>query len=455
MNDKPFSDDPELLIAAGVVDNHIDAIDAIVNSHVTDAVVASRLAKIVQDVEYRQAPPSPSVHFAEGRHRRAQPNPFPMEIRGGRPYLQMRSDVVDDCLEMPPLHGRWALLQTVLSGQQPGSNHETRLAVDGNNSTRMVVIKRVAPPAADQDPDRLRRVADRFQMEMHRQSSISSPYVAPVIDSGFAPGFGFFIVTERYACTMADRLKPGPSASLTLGWGLSVIEDVLRGLIDCFEQTGIVHLDIKPSNIALDAGDNVRLIDFGLARPATDGGAGYSSASSGFTAFYAPPEQMLRLPDPGWCTPACDIRAVAATLYEIITGTPPLYATALDAGLISRDGHLSPEGHRFLIKWMNTDRVIPPDQVVQWLPGSVNELIMNWLDPNPLIRGDLRTAIKDLRTIRLSLRDSVALHRPLRVAEPHRGLRHSPANNHDRWVSDVVTCRTGRVEGCRAGRPPP
>ena len=130
-----------------------------------------------------------------------------------------------------------------------------------------------------------------------------------------------------------------------LEWGLSVIEDVLRGLIDCFEQTGIVHLDIKPSNIALDGGDHVRLIDFGLARPASDGGIGYSSASSGFTAFYAPPEQMLRRPDPGWCTPACDIRAVAATLYEIVTGTPPLYATALDAGLISPDGHL-PAGTR-------------------------------------------------------------------------------------------------------------
>jgi serine/threonine protein kinase len=328
------------------------------------------------------------------------------------------SMIKDHLLEMPPLHGRWALLRTVLSGQRPGSDHETRLAFDLANRNRVVVIKRVAPPTADQDQDRLQRVADRFKMEMRRQSSISSPYVAPVIDSGFAPEFGFFIVTKRYAGTIADRLKRGPRASLTLGWGLSVIEDVLGGLIDCFEQTGIVHLDIKPSNIALTDGDNVRLIDFGLARPASDGDTG--SAPPGFTAFYAPPEQMLRRPDPGWCTPACDIRAVAATLYEIITGTPPLYKTALDAGLINPDGHLSPEGHRFLIKWMNTDRVIPPDQIVQWLPGSVNELIMNWLDPNPLIRGDLRTAIKDLRMIRLSLQGSIALRTLLRrhIASP-------------------------------------
>ena len=55
MNDKPFSDDPELLIAAGVFDNHIDAIDAIVNTHVTDAVVASSLAETVRDVRSRQA----------------------------------------------------------------------------------------------------------------------------------------------------------------------------------------------------------------------------------------------------------------------------------------------------------------------------------------------------------------------------------------------------------------
>ena len=39
---------------------------------------------------------------------------------------------------------------------------------------------------------------------------------------------------------------------------------------------------------------------------------------------------------------ACDIRAVAGTLYEIITGTPPLYGTAHDAALINADGHPSP-----------------------------------------------------------------------------------------------------------------
>ena len=414
MNDKPFPDDPELLIAAGVFDNHIDAIDAIVNTHVTDAALDDRLEKIVQDVEYWQVPPSPSVLFGEGRDPRAQPNSCPMEITGSRLSPSMAFEIEDQLLGMPPLNGRWALLRTVLSGQRPGSDHETRLAFDLTHGSRVVVVKRVAPPTADQDPDRLQRVVDQFKMEMRRQSSISSPYVAPVIDSGFAPGFGFFIVTERYAGTMADQLKPDASASLTLAWGLSVIEKVLRGLIDCFEQTGIVHLDIKPSNIALTDGDHVRLIDFGLARPASAGDTGYSSAPPGFTAFYAPPEQMLRRPDPGWCTPACDIRAVAATLYEIITGTPPLYTTALDAGLIDSDGHLSPQGHRFLIRWMNTDRVIPPDQMVQWLPGSVNELIMNWLDPNPLIRGDLRTALEDLRIIRLRLRDTVALSERLR-----------------------------------------
>ena len=249
MNDKPFSDDPELLIAAGVFDNHIDAIDAIVKTHVTEAVVASRLAETIRDAESQQ-PSGPMAASIRG----PQPGPFPAEISSSRLSPSMLVKIEDHFLEMPPLHGRWALLRTVLSGHRPGSDHETRLAVDLDDRTRKVVIKRVAPPTADQDPDRLRQVADRFKMEMRRQSSISSPYVAPVIDSGFAPGFGFFIVTERYAGTMADRLKPGASASLTLAWGLSVIEDVLCGLIDCFEQTGIVHLDIKPSNIALDNG---------------------------------------------------------------------------------------------------------------------------------------------------------------------------------------------------------
>lgn len=430
--------DPEQLIAAGLADDYTDAISAIVDAHVTDEVLASRLAEIVQEARSRREASGAQANgeitsrsSSHGHHLLdsagvVKPWTFTPPVRRcpccSGPH-RVGADFCERCghafgaglqmpgiparvhtSEMPPLNGQWVVCQEGLSGQQPRSRHETRLGFPLNDPARLVVIKRVAP-TADRDTGQLRRMASRFKTEMLRQRSVSSRYVAPVVDSGFASGFGFFIITECYNGTMADRIKAQHTGEPTwwvptLGWALTRIEEVLRGLIDCFEQSGIVHLDIKPSNIALDHNDQARLIDFGTAMPTTPALTGDAVPLPGFTPFYAPAEQMRQLPEPGWCTPACDLRAVGATLYEIVTGAPPLYSAAKESNLLDHQGRLTRDGYGFLVRWMNSDRVIPPSSIAPQLPEGVSELIMKWLDPNPLIRGTLPNALAELTTLR-------------------------------------------------------
>jgi len=109
---------------------------------------------------------------------------------------------------------------------------------------------------------------------------------------------------------------------LTLQQKLDVIIDVLTGLTFAHKR-GIVHRDIKPANIRIAEDGRAKLMDFGVAH-LTSSQLTSTGASLG-TPVYMSPEQITG----GKATPATDVFAVGAVLYELLTGCKPFDSQTL------------------------------------------------------------------------------------------------------------------------------
>jgi CHASE2 domain-containing sensor protein len=175
-------------------------------------------------------------------------------------------------------------------------------------SQRVVAVK-VLPPHLADDPDYRRR----FEREAAAASAISSPHILPVYASGEEDGVLFLAMrlVEGRDASMAVK-EDGPVDAAT---AVSIVAAVASAL-EAAHSMGLIHRDVKPSNILLDTrNDGVYLADFGLARP-IDGGTITTERQLLGTLAFAAPEQLRgeRL------GPAADIYALAGVFHFLVSG---------------------------------------------------------------------------------------------------------------------------------------
>lgn len=186
---------------------------------------------------------------------------------------------------------------------------------------RRVALK-VLPPADRSDPDRLRR----FRREIEATASLQHPNIVPVLEAGEVGGLPYYAMPliegrslDRVIASFRSEPKTVPLASRDglVAWVARFI-DVARALAAA-HRAGIVHRDVKPSNLFLSEDGRLLVLDFGLNRAVAGGRLSQTGAPVG-TPRYMSPEQILfgRMPVDG----RSDVFGLAATLYEVLTQVP-------------------------------------------------------------------------------------------------------------------------------------
>lgn len=163
-------------------------------------------------------------------------------------------------------------------------------------------------------------VLERFRREVRAAACLSHPNIVATIDAEDAEET-HFLVMEYVAGTDLGRLvqKHGP---LPVDRACDHVRQAALGLQHAFEQ-GMVHRDIKPHNLMLTPDGRVKILDFGLARFASEAASAAGLTDTGIvlgTVDYIAPEQADNAQQ---ADTRSDIYSLGCTLYHLLAGQPP------------------------------------------------------------------------------------------------------------------------------------
>jgi serine/threonine-protein kinase len=167
-------------------------------------------------------------------------------------------------------------------------------------------------------PERSRNVATQLLQEAVALAQLSHPNVVAVYDVGSQEGVVFISMELVEGQTLRDWLDERARSWQEI---LPIFLEIADGLV-ATHRAGVLHLDIKPENILLDADGRPRITDFGLAKFAAADDP--SSLKLRGTPAYMAPEQFVESP-----SPASDQYGFCVSLWEAIYGARPFAATTM------------------------------------------------------------------------------------------------------------------------------
>ena len=204
----------------------------------------------------------------------------------------------------------------------------------------------------------------QFIAEAQRLSRCQHSNIVRAIDFFEEAGQSFVAMDYIPGKTLAQIVETGKP--LSEAQALHYIRQIASAL-STVHHSGLLHGDINPENIIRRADSHlVMLMDFGIARDFTIGTK--QTHTNLLSPGYAPIEQYL---SDGKCTPATDIYSIAATLYYLLSGEPPVAAPLRDriplAELRQFQSNLSPGIEQAILQGLETDPQNRPQTVEHWL----------------------------------------------------------------------------------------
>jgi serine/threonine protein kinase len=207
----------------------------------------------------------------------------------------------------------------------------------------------------------------------------------------------------RAAKSTARAPRDGACFRRVAEWGVQAAE-----ALDCAHQMGIVHRDVKPANLLIDATGRLWVTDFGLAQVQSDARLTMTGDLLGTLRYMSPEQALAKRVVVDHRT---DVYSLGATLYELLTLRPPF------AG----------EDRQELLRHIAFEEPAPPRRLDRAVPAELETIVLKALEKNPVDRyatakelaDDLRRYLED-RPIR-ARRPSLA-QVAVKWARRHRGL---------------------------------
>ena len=215
---------------------------------------------------------------------------------------------------------------------------------------RVVALKVIRSELADKP-----EILQRFKQELILARLVTHRNVIRIFDLGVSGNVKFitmdFVEGRDLKSVISEQRK------LPAGKASDIIRQMCLGL-EAAHSEGVVHRDLKPQNIMLDAQGRVYLMDFGLARSMELVGMTRTGALLGTPAYMSPEQAKGEKVDA-----RTDLFSLGVIFYELVTGTLPYQADTMMATLIKRA----------------KEPPVPPNQVEPSVPPAINDVIMKCL----------------------------------------------------------------------------
>jgi len=167
--------------------------------------------------------------------------------------------------------------------------------------------------------------AARFGREVRLLARLQHPHLIPLYDAALGDGCRYLVMPLIRGMTLAERIATGPVPS---GEAQRIGTALAQALAYTHAQ-GVVHRDVKPSNILLGDSGQILLADFGIARSDQSDQTVTAPGQLTGTAAYLAPEQV----EGEETGPACDVYALGLVLLEALTGERAYPGTLLEQAL--------------------------------------------------------------------------------------------------------------------------